>query len=240
MEIIIILLIIALLSTTLVLFNNSKKGLVNDKHTMTTKQMTYIVIFATLSIILGFIEIPLGIVGGKLDFSDVIILIAFYVLGFKNVSFVIFLRSLVRVFLPAKTPMEAEILWKIFGEVIAICASYLIIFGTIITNKVLGKKDKPLIYAVPAEEIKVSLKEYILNSLITTIILTATLTVFHIFITVPAWNKIFLDDPMFLGKNFKELLIMIISMFGLLNLVKGIVLPIIFLFIKPQTEKIFK
>ncbi|MDY0276898.1 MAG: hypothetical protein RBQ97_02300 [Acholeplasma sp.] len=244
MRIFVIIALIALLGAAPFLFTKNKPILETKK--MSTRQMMYIVTFSALAIVIGFFEIPIGFIGVKLDLSEVIILMAFLVLGFKNASYVIVLRSLVRMILPSKTAMETDMLWKALGEVIAILASYLIIFSYFLTKKVLKIKEKPLMIAVPTEKGNIDLKVFVVASIITPILLTLGMTVFHTLITMPMYlsgNEHFfitslLNDSKYVDNNILSIIKTIIVMFGLVNVIKGIISPIVFLMIKPQIEKI--
>lgn len=216
---------------------------------MTTRQMMYIVIFSTLAIVIGMFEIPVGIIGVKLDLSEVIILAAYLMIGFKNVSFVIILRSVVRILLPAKTGIEADLLWKLLGEVIAIVASYLIVFSYMLTKVITRQKQDALIKNQlsidTGETVETKLLTLIIAPVITSILLTAGMTLFHTVITMPMYlsgNEHFtifslLKDPQYNQTSIYSIIKSILIMFGLVNVVKGTLSPLIFLFIKPQLEK---
>ncbi|WP_162140085.1 hypothetical protein [Haploplasma axanthum] len=246
-----IIVIIALLGMAIVLIDNKLSGkkqvvLNGTKATMTTKQMMYIVVFGALATVVGFFEIPIGFIGVKLDLSEVIILIAFYVIGFKNVSYVIVLRSIIRILLPSKTAAESDIFWKLLGEVIAIFASYLIITSYIVTKKICRVNEKPLIYAVPTEHKKIKRILYILGPILSALLLTIGMTIFHTIVTMPLYLSgnqhltIFslLRDPNYANQNILTIIKTILTMFGLVNVIKGVFSPLIFLTVKPQIEKI--
>lgn len=245
MQYFLIIAIIALLGQLLV-FNNTTSDL--KKETMTTKQMMYVVNMSVIAIVVGFFEVPIGFIGVKLDFSEVVILISILMLGYKNASLVIILRSLVRFFLPSKTAMEADYIWKFLGEVIAILASYLIILSYYITTVIFKKKQKPLIYALPTNVKKTSISEFITCSLLSSIILTIGMTVFHTIITMPMFMSgyshltIFslLSDPKYSSESVLSIVKTIIIMFGLVNVIKGIISPALFLIIKPKIESVVK
>lgn len=240
MKIFILFIIIALLGVTTVLLSNLLNKESTTKTTMTMREIAYIVIFSAMAIVVGMFEIPLGTTGAKLDFSEVVILIALYIMGLKNVSFVIILRTLVRLLMPAKTPLEAEFVWKVYGEVIAIVASYVIIGSYLLGNKLLNIKEKPLLKAVPTEHKMISLKEFIVQPLLMTISLVVILTLFHVVVTVPVWEFVFTGSDMFSNKNFIALIKLMVTMFGLLNLFKGLITSIVFLLLKSQIDKIIK
>lgn len=218
---------VIILSISLLYLMISKK---NKDSKMTTKELMYIVSFSTLAIVLGFIEIPLGTIipGGKIDFSEVVILVSLLILGVKNTSFVIILRSLVRILIPN----ELDLLLQILGELIAITASFIIVYSTIIFNKLLKKNNRPLLYAVSIDDEKPNVVEYITLPLITTFNLVILLFIFHYFITVPMYAKIYAE--IYVG--FKEKF-MVILPFTILNIIKGVISPLVYLIVKPQIEK---
>lgn len=216
---------------------------------MTTRELMYVVTFSTLAIVVGFFEIPIGPTGLKFDFSEVVVLITFILLGWRGTSFVIILRSFVRFFLPAKTAAEGEIIIKLIGEVIAILASYLIILSYVITKKLFRKKEKPLLVAVPTNIKKVNFHFHLVNSIISIIILTGVITLFHILFTMPIYTSFlwpqgdkkhyfitsFLKDNDY-NETFKSVLLFVITSFGLLNVMKALITSILFLIFKPKIE----
>jgi|SRR5690625_990493 len=213
-----------------VIFLLIKKESKDQKVKMTTKELMYIVSFSTLAVTLGFIEIPLGTIipGGKLDFSEVVILTSFLILGIKNTSIIIILRSVIRILIPN----ELDFMMQLLGEGIAITASFIILFSTVIFNKLFKRSKKPLLYAISIEHEKPNLIDYVFLPLITTIFLVILLFVFHYFITVPIYAKIYAE--IYVGFKAKFLVIM---PFTILNIIKGLASPLIYLVIKPQIEK---
>lgn len=215
--------------------NSSKK--INSS--MTIKQMMYIVVLSALAIIIGYFELPIFISGAKIDLSEVIIITSIYIIGFKHTLFVIFLRSLVRFFIvtPGTTGLEADIIFKLYGESIAIVASLFVMLSYFIVKKIINNKCKPLIYEVPTSNVKVSLTEFILLPVVTTVILSVGMTVFHYFITVPVYGEM-----LGISADFNAITIIktILVLFGLINLFKGIISPIIYLIIKPKISDMIK
>lgn len=219
---------------------------------MTTKQLMYVVTLSTLAIVVGFFEIPIGITGLKFDFSEIIILLTYLVIGFKGTSTVIILRSLVRFFLPAKTGAEAEIVIKLIGEIIAVIASFLIVFSYQITKMIFRKKEQPLLIAVPTEVKEPTILFHIINAFLSAIILTTGMTIFHILFTWPIYTSYFggteymhyfitsfLKDPL-VTDNLWNVFIAVIVGFGLLNVVKGAISSVLFLILKPRVENAVK
>ena len=220
--------------------------------TMTTKQMMYVVTLSTLAIVVGFFEIPIGVTGLKFDFSEIVILLSFLMLGFKSTSVIILLRSVVRFVLPAKTGAEAEIIIKLLGEVIAMLASFLLVFSYQITKKIFRKNEKPLLLAIPTEVKEPSIAIHIVNAVLSALLLTIGITIFHILFTVPIYTSYlfnqgkhhffittYLSDP-----NYNDSLIGVIKyviiMFGLMNVIKGALSSVLFLILKPRVENAVK
>lgn len=215
--------------------NSSKK--INSS--MTIKQMMYIVVLSALAILLGYFEIPIFITGAKIDLSEVIIITSIFIIGFKHSLFVIFLRSLVRFFIvtPGTTGLEADIRFKLYGELVAVVASLLVVLSYFIVKRIIRNKSKPLIYEVPTSSIKVGMVEFILLPLVTTIILSVGMTVFHYFVTVPVYGEML---GIASNINIFSIVKAILVLFGLVNLFKGIISPIIYLLIKPKISDMIK
>lgn len=221
--------------------------MVAKKQQMSIREMMYIVVFSAIAIVVGIFEVPLGFIGDKLDLSDVVILIAFLTLGFKNTSFVIILRSVVRFILPPLTPSLTAVdpIWKIIGEIIAMNASLLLILSLSIVQRITRTRQKPLIYATPVEAKKVSVLQFILLPIFSVIILTAGMVTFHIIFTMPlslsGYSHItifsFLKDPIYNEHSLKTIVITIVTMFSVINVVKGILVSIVYLILKPIVEK---
>ena len=257
MEYFIIISIIVLTTFLLVgIKSNKSDSISNSKESLTTRQMMYVVTMSSLAIVVGVFEIPIGPTGLKFDFSEVVILITFLMLGFKGTSFVIILRSLVRFVLPAKTGAEAHFMIKLLGEVIAVVASFLILYSYILTNKLLKVKERPLLEDYDLEHEKPKVKTFVISAVLSALILTVGITIFHILFTMPIFTSIyanpdpniskvhyfittFLKDPNY-SDSLVDIIRNIIIGFGLLNVVKGVLSPIIFLLIKPRIEKAVK
>ena len=219
---------------------------------MSTKQMMYVVTLSTLAIVVGFFEIPIGITGLKFDFSEIVILLSYLMLGFKNTSIIIVLRSVVRFVLPAKTGAEAEIIIKFLGEVIAVLASFLLVFSYQITKKIFRKNEKPLLLAIPTEVKEPSVKFHIINAVLSALLLTVGITIFHILFTVPIYTSYlfnqgkhhffittYLADPNY-NDSFMGIIKYVIVTFGLMNVIKGALSSIFFLILKPRIENAVK
>lgn len=208
-----------------------------SKAAFTTKQLMYVVTMSALSIVIGVLEIPIGVTGVKFDFSEIIILISYLLLGFKGSSLVIIFRSLIRFVMPAKTGAEAEIMIKLIGEVIAILASLLLILAYIVTKKIFKNKEKPLLIAVPTESKLPNISVYIVYTILSVVFLLVGTTIFHLVATIPIYSKIFGLEHLL---GLKAGITFIIANFAILNIVKAGFSAIIFLTIKPRIEKVVK
>lgn len=95
------------------------------KNRTRVKKMVLTAIFAALSIIVGFFEIPWPPIPFlKLDFSEVVILTSLLIIGMPRTIVVIILRSLMRELIVPK-PFEPI---PVIGELMAIFGSLLIVF----------------------------------------------------------------------------------------------------------------
>ena len=131
------------------------------------KKMLYVVSLAAVSIVLGFIEIPWPILTGpfapfvKLDLSEIAIL-CLYVLGTKESFLVVLVRTL------ARRLYKGFAFDDLVGELLAMTASFALITAYHLIKRILGQKDKPLIYEVSVNGNKIKLKEWIVTLLMTT------------------------------------------------------------------------
>lgn len=243
MEKFVILFIIALLGSIMPLWSLRDERKIKEekivKGGMTVTKMMYVVALSSFAIVIGFFEIPVFITGAKLDLSEVVILISFLILGFKGSTMVIFLRSGIRFFVTTigTSVFEADPVFKLFGEGIAVIASLLIVGSLMLVNLLLNKRTKPLLYAVPTEKTKVTYPSLIITPIVTAIILTVGMTAFHYFLTVP-----FYGGMLGIDKSLPTATIIgtLLGFFGVLNVVKGVISPLIFLIIKPKIENIIK
>lgn len=216
------------------------------KNKMTTKLMMYIVMFSAVAVIVGMFELPISYIGVKFDLSEVIILSAYLVLGFKNASFVIILRSVVRFILPSfsGTQTAYDPVWKLLGEFIAIIASFTLMYSLIIVKKITNNKQKALIKETPVYD-KQSKLTFVLLPIVSALLLFSVMTLFHTVITMPmslsGYSHLtifsFLKDPNYNYDLFKDIIIPIVTLFGLLNVVKAVISSLIYLLLKPRLEK---
>jgi riboflavin transporter FmnP len=153
--------------------------------------MLYVVSLAAVSIVLGFIEIPWPIVTGpfspfvKLDFSEIAILIAIYVLGTKEAFLVVLVRTLARRIYKGFEPAD------LVGELLAMTASFALILGFHIIRKLLGNKEKPIIYEVSVNGTKIKPKEWIISLIINMTLLPVFMIIINYFIGTPLYLSLF-------------------------------------------------
>lgn len=141
-----------------------------------TYELLLTAIFISLSIIVGLFEIPMPPM--KLDLSEVIILVSLYFLGILKTIPVILFRSIIRYLLLGGT----DIPFVFFGELIAIFASFVLVFTTWIFLKVIRKylnlnKSSTTDFLIG----------YILSALVMVVVVSLVLTVFNILIIYPAF-----------------------------------------------------
>lgn len=198
------------------------------------KLMVLTAIFAALSIVVGFVEIPWPPMPFlKIDFSEVIILIALLTIGFPRTVVVIVLRSLVREFLAPK-PFEPI---PIIGEVMAILGSIVIIS---LYRMIFSRKKEPTstfdLFCLSKQEPPL---RKILKSTLVAIGFSIFMTALNFFLTVPLFLSgtehihfvSFVNDPAFAfvtENNYLTYTIYIVSFFLPFNLVKGALTMLVF------------
>ena len=181
------------------------------------KKMLYIVAIAAIAIVIGFIQIPWGFL--KLDFSEVIILLAVLILGTKEAMIAAVLRSLIRaMFTGFLDPIT------ILGEVLAVLASFSVIMAYAIVKRILNKDDKPFLYEVPVNGKSIPIKEWILTVSAITVSLTVILLVFNTLFSTPMYYTYFTNYSMFgyleqTGQSFLSYLWLNIGLYVPFNLV---------------------
>ena len=212
------------------------------------KEMLYIVTLATVSIVLGLIEIPWIIIPQasflKLDFSEVAILVSLVLLGVDNTFIVVLIRTVARRLVRGMGPAD----W--LGEGLAIAASMVIIVSYLILLKIMGKKDKSLIKEKGNDlDLSFNLKEMIYGMLITSGLLMIVLFVLNLFLTTPLYLNLTLGDPAWNIKqiingesmmfaNFKEFFNFVAIAFIPFNFVKGVLVTGVFFAVRPHLKAI--
>ncbi|PKK96996.1 MAG: hypothetical protein CVV58_03520 [Tenericutes bacterium HGW-Tenericutes-3] len=209
------------------------------------KKMLYIVSLAAVSIVLALIEIPWPFAAFlKLDFSEVAILIALLVLGTKETLIVVLIRTIARRLFRGFAPDE------LVGEMLAMFASFSIIIAYNLSRKILKIKDKPLIYEVKVNGNKIHKKEFIVTTAMITFSLTIILFTINYFVATPLYLTLpplslatsgnvhftvfsFIPDSFY---TFRSYLWMTVSLYIPFNMVKGLLVGIVFMLIKPRMK----
>ncbi|MCD4826462.1 MAG: ECF transporter S component [Acholeplasmataceae bacterium] len=210
------------------------------------KKMLYVVSLAAVSIILSLIEIPWFPPFSflKIDLSEVAILIALLVLGSKETIMVVLIRTIARRLFRGFDPAD------LVGEMLAMFASFAIIFAFNMAKSMLKDKSKPLMYEVSVDRNPLTLKDYIIYTLSISIVLTFVLTTINyffatpLFLTLPPialsesgrvhfWAFTFIEDSFYTSRSY---LTFVLSAYIPFNLVKGSLVTIIFLMLKPKIK----
>lgn len=213
------------------------------------KKMIYLVTLTAISVVLGLFEIPLapGVDWLKLDLSEVIVLITFMILGFKNTFILIILRGITRQFIQGDILIPTE-LW---GEVIALIASLTLVGSYYLLSRLLGRHDKPLFNAAYSSE-PFKFWESIVIIFGVTIILSLVLLLSNIFVTTPVYLSLLssysgviqlngfhftvfslLEDPGMMNvfglnlSSWEAYTTFILVNYGLLNVSKGLLTTLI-------------
>jgi riboflavin transporter FmnP len=226
---------------------------------MKLKKMLYTVSLASVATVLGIFEIPMFLPFLKIDLSEVVVLVALIVIGYKGAFSIVLIRSFFRPII-----LGNMLLSTYMGELIAIIASLVLITTYILVNKLLKVSTKPLIYEIGIDKPKVTMKEYFATMGAMILALTLFMAIFNFFIGVPLYGSIFLfefvgntqihfhifsfvKDPMMLGVvqqiGFKyesltlsNMVLFILIGFSPLNISKAITTALIVLLIKPRLQ----
>jgi riboflavin transporter FmnP len=210
------------------------------------KKMLYVVSLAAVSIILSLIEIPWFPPFSflKIDFSEVAILVALLVLGNKETIVVVLIRTIARRLFRGFDPAD------MVGEALAMFASFSIIFAYNLAKKFLKDHSKPLMIEVSVNHNKITLKEYIVYTATIAVTLSIILTTINFFFATPLfltlppiamaesgrvhfWAFSFIEDSFY---TFGTYLAFILTAYIPFNLVKGSVVTIVFLLLKPRMK----
>lgn len=208
------------------------------------RKMVLTAIFAALSVIVGFFEIPWPPVPFlKLDFSEVVILTSFLVIGLPRTVVVIIIRSLIRELILPK-PFEPI---PVIGEVMAILGSLVIVllYKVIFTNKKVKRTEAKLI--------KIKKPDYsffiFLKSSLIAVGFASFMTALNFFITLPIFLSglkhfhfvSFINDPLMIefteGTLWGYTLFVVVG-FLPFNLVKGVLTIILFDIVKVGLSEI--
>jgi len=211
------------------------------------KKMTMVVVLAGLGIVVGLIEIPwfpIPPLGAflRLDFSDVVILVALVTIGFSGSFQVIILRTIVRRLIMGMGVTE----W--IGEISAVSASLLLMLSFFLISLLIKKDQDDL-------EKKYSLKEYlttiftvtviqaVLMSILSTVFITPMfisflmLEQFHVSMFGNFMNDL-IEQTMF--NSQEQYLWFSFIAFVPFNFVKGFIIANIFYFTKPLVLTLYE
>lgn len=215
------------------------------------KRMLYVVSLATISIVLGIAQVSWGLIMPtygflQLDLSEIAILVAVLVLGTKEAIITSLIRSLARGFFIGMSLSGAGLYGMIVGEGLAVFASLAIILGYALSKKVLKIEEKPIFYEVSVEKRKYTTKEMIVMSSIITASLTIILITVNYLFATPFYFTLFTGDIKFSVFSFirdteftyGSFLMFILIGYVPFNLVKGVVISVIFLLLKPRLQHI--
>ncbi|MBN2300672.1 MAG: ECF transporter S component [Acholeplasmataceae bacterium] len=209
------------------------------------KKMLYIVSLAAVSIVLALIEIPWPLASYlKLDFSEIAILVSLLVLGNKETVVVVIIRTIARRLFRGFDPGD------VVGEMLAMFASFSIILAYNVSRKLLKINDKPLLYEVSVNGNHVGLKEMIVTSVVITLFLTVILYTVNFLIATPLYYTLpplslsesgnvrftvfsFIPDSPFTYQSFFWTTFVLYTPF---NIVKGILVSLVFLLLKPRMK----
>lgn len=198
------------------------------------RTMVLTAVFAALSIVVGFIEIPWPPMPFlKIDFSEVVVLVSLLMIGYPRTIIVIILRSLVREF-SAPKPFEPI---PLVGEIMAIFGSIVIIsLFRLIFSRRKEKRENFDFYCIAEKE---SLLMKIFKSFLVAVGFSIFMTALNFFITVPIFLSgtdhlhfvSFVKDSAYVGvteNNYWVYTIFILTNFLPFNLVKGVLTMLVF------------
>lgn len=216
------------------------------KNRLLIKKMMYIVSLASMSVVLSLIEIPwipIPPLGAflKLDFSEVMILFSILILGYKDTFVVILIRTIGRRMFRGFGFDD----WV--GEFLAVSASLSIMLAYYTITNILKTKQKPLILAVPINQDKLKLKNIIVAVSITTLFLTVILTAVNFFIGTPMYLSFYMADTIIFDpftlvnkltmfNNIWDYFWFCIAAYVPFNIVKGIMISLVFVLLQPRVK----
>jgi len=204
--------------------------------------MLYVVALAAISIVLALIEIPWPMAAYlKLDFSEVAVLVALIVLGNKETLMVVLVRTITRRLFRGFEPAD------LVGEMLAVFASLSIIVGYNFAKKILRIHEKPLFYEVSVERIKPSFRESFIITASITVSLSIFLWAINFLVATPFYFSLFTGDlhltvftfvPASEQFTYLSFLWFTIITYFPFNIVKGVLVSLVFLMIKPRLQYI--
>lgn len=224
-----------------------------------TKRLIFVATLAAISVVFGLFEIPLGLPWLKLDVSEIAILVAAVVVGYKGAFSLVLVRGIFRQAIQGDLFMPTELV----GELIAILASAIILGSYFMISKLIQTHKKPLLLEAVVDPKPLSLKETLFVSIGVTLALTIVLVGLNILVLTPiylsTYDAVFsffgfnqfhltvftlLEDPGMANifgvdlSNWGLYLTYIITNYTLLNVSKGLLTTLLFLPIKSRLEKV--
>ncbi len=224
-----------------------------------TKKLIFIASLAAISVVFGLIEIPLGLPWLKLDVSEVAIMVAAVVVGYKGAFLLVIVRGFFRQALQGQLGMPTELV----GEAIAMIASTVLLLTYYGLSKAIKTYRKPLILEAVVEPKALSTKEIVVIVGGLTLSLTVVLIGLNILILTPIYLSTYdamfgffnfnqfhltvftlLNDPGMANifgvdlSNWNLYVTYIVANYALLNLAKGLITSMVFLPIKSTLEKV--
>jgi riboflavin transporter len=223
------------------------------------KKLIFIASLAAISVVFGLIEIPLGLPWLKLDVSELAILVAAVVIGYKGAFGLVLVRGIFRQAFQGQLFMPTELV----GEAIAMIASTVLLLTYYGLSKAIKTYRKPLILEAVVDPKMVTLKEVIVIVAGLTVSLTVIMITLNIFILTPIYLSTYdalfgffgfssfhitvftlLDDPGMANifgvnlSNWNLYVTYIVANYTLLNVAKGLITSMLFLPIKSTLEKV--
>ncbi|MGI6786970.1 MAG: MPN527 family putative ECF transporter permease subunit [Acholeplasmataceae bacterium] len=192
-------------------------------------------ILAALALVVGYVEIVWPVAPWlKLDFSEVVILASFILIGFNHTLAVIVIRSVVRWLITANS---TDVPFPFFGETVAIIASLTMVLLYMLFSKVFNNKKES------QDSLKIQIIKDVIVAVIVTLLMTIFMVIINFFIVTPSFASqgaypfftSFVNsgkyDGLF-GGGYLNYLIFIITLYGPFNLVKFALCLTVFTLIK--------
>jgi riboflavin transporter FmnP len=223
------------------------------------KKLIFIASLAAISVVFGLIEIPLGLPWLKLDVSELAILVAAVVIGYKGAFSLVLIRGIFRQAFQGQLFMPTELV----GEAIAMIASTVLLLTYYGLSKAIKTYRKPLILEAVVDPKVIKPKEVIVIIAGLTLSLTVIMITLNIFILTPIYLSTYdvvfgffgfssfhitvftlLNDPGMANifgvdlSNWNLYVTYIIANYTLLNVAKGLITSMLFLPIKSTLEKV--
>jgi riboflavin transporter FmnP len=223
------------------------------------KKLIFIASLAAISVVFGVIEITLGLPWLKLDVSELAILVAAVVIGYKGAFGLVIIRGLFRQAFQGQLFMPTELV----GEAIAVIASSVILLTYYGLSKALKTYRKPLIFEAVVDPKSITAKEILVIVGGLTVSLTVIMITLNIFVLTPIYLSTYdalfqffgfeafhftaftlLNDPGMSNvfgadlSSWNLYVTYIVVNYTLLNVAKGFITSMLFLPIKSTLEKV--